>query len=340
MNNPTSQPVTQERIQRYAWGFAFPLILKAAIANGVFDALDGTALTLPELTAKTGSSERGISALAEMLAGMELLQREGDRYRLADDAAKFLVSGKPAFVGGVIRHATDQILPNWTHLSESVKSGQPVTSVNQENIGGEFFEHFVESLFAMNFAAASALGHSLAPRFAGQPIRVLDLAAGSGVWGIGIAQAAPQAQVTAVDFERVLGTTRRCVERFQLSDQYRFVAGDTLKADAGDGYDVVTLGHILHSEGAERSRSLLQRVFGQLKPGGTVAIAEFLVNKERTGPMMGLIFTLNMLVHTDQGTTFSFEEVKEWLEAIGFVNIRTMEAPAPSPLILADKPSA
>ncbi|HTZ88984.1 MAG TPA: methyltransferase dimerization domain-containing protein [Alloacidobacterium sp.] len=190
MTEPISQPVTQVRIQRYAWGFAFPLILQAAITNGIFDALDGSALTAAELSAKTGSSERGVSALVEALAGMELLERDDSRYRLAPDAAIFLVSGKPAFIGGLSRHTTEQILPNWMHLGESVKSGKPVTSVNQE------------------------------------------------------------------------GT------------------------------------------------------------GGAVAIAEFLVDKERTGPMNGLIFTLNMLVHTDRGTTFSFEELKGWLEAIGFVNVR------------------
>lgn len=191
----------------------------------------------------------------------------------------------------------------------------------------------------MNFAAASALGKTLAVDKASHPIRVLDIAAGSGVWGIALAQHSPQVHVTAVDFERVLQTTKRCVEKFHLADRFSFVPGDVLQADAGREYDIVTLGHILHSEGAERSRQLLQRAFQQLKPGGTVAIAEFLVNKERTGPMSGLIFNINMLVHTDAGTTFSFEQLKEWLEAIGFVNVRQMEAPAPSPLVLADKPS-
>lgn len=338
MTTTPSQPVTPERIQRYAWAFALPLILKASVTNGIFDALDGTSLTQQELIAKTGASERGITALTEALTGMELLQIENDRYRLADDAATFLVKGKPAYLGGMLQHLTGSVLEKWLALEDVAHSGKPKISVNQENGGAEYFETFVEALFSVNFAAASALGKNLGMDKSSKPVRVLDIAAGSGVWGIGLAQHSSQVHVTAVDFERVLQTTQRCVERFHLTNQFSFVPGDALKAQSGDGYDVVTLGHILHSEGAARSHQLLQRVFQQLKPGGTVAIAEFLVNKDRTGPMNGLIFTINMLVHTDEGTTFSFEELKGWLEAIGFVNVRSVEVPAPSPLVLADKP--
>jgi hypothetical protein len=102
---------------------------------------------------------------------------------------------------------------------------------------------------------------------------------------------------------------------------------------------VATLGHILHSEGAERSRALLGRTFQALAPGGTIAIAEFLVNEERTGPPMGLIFGVNMLVATDHGDTYSFGEISGWLREAGFENTLTLAGPGPSPLILANRPA-
>ena len=98
------------------------------------------------------------------------------------------------------------------------------------------------------------------------------------------------------------------------------------------------LGHILHSEGAARSKALLEKTFNALAPGGTIAIAEFLVNADRTGPVGGLIFGVNMLVNTDTGDTFSFEEISEWLREAGFVDARTINTHGPSPLILATKP--
>lgn len=108
--------------------------------------------------------------------------------------------------------------------------------------------------------------------------------------------------------------------------------------DFGTGYNVATLGHILHSEGEPRSRRLLAKVFEALAPGGTIAIAEFLVNSDRNGPLNGLIFAVNMLVNTENGTTWSFEEISDWLCEVGFTNPRLLESPGPSPLILATKP--
>jgi len=167
---------------------------------------------------------------------------------------------------------------------------------------------------------------------------VLDLAAGSGVWGIAQAQCSDAVHVTVVDWPGVIPATRKTVAKFGLSERFTFVEGDLDHADFGSGHDVATLGHILHSEGKERSRTLLGKTFKALKTGGTIAIAEFLVNAERTGPPNALLFAVNMLVNTDTGDTYSFEEIREWLTEVGFVNVRTLEAPGPSPLILANKP--
>jgi len=117
------------------------------------------------------------------------------------------------------------------------------------------------------------------------------------------------------------------------------VPGDLLSADFGVSHDVAVLGHILHSEGEARSRSLLSRTFAALAPGGTVAVAEFLVDADRKGPVSGLIFAVNMLVNTDQGNAYSFDAIALWLREAGFVDVRLLPAPAPSPLILATKPA-
>ena len=167
---------------------------------------------------------------------------------------------------------------------------------------------------------------------------VLDLAAGSGVWGIAMAQGSEQVRVTAVDWPEVIPTTRKTVARFGLADRFSFIAGDLLQVDFSAGHTVATLGHILHSEGSDRSRELLKKTFHALAPGGTIAIAEFLVNADRTGPLNALFFAVNMLVNTDCGGTYSFEEISTWLRDAGFIHARMLDAPGPSPLILATKP--
>jgi hypothetical protein len=153
-----------------------------------------------------------------------------------------------------------------------------------------------------------------------------------------MAQRSEQVRVTAVDWPEVIPVTRQTVTRFGLADRFSFVEGDLLEVDFGGSHTLATLGHILHSEGRERSRALLAKTFHALAPGGTIAIAEFLVNPDRTGPLNGLFFAVNMLVNTDSGDTYSFEEIGGWLKEAGFINARTLESPGPSPLVLAAKP--
>jgi ubiquinone/menaquinone biosynthesis C-methylase UbiE len=339
MEKSDHRPVTPERILQFAWGYAPPLVIEAAIRHRVFDTLDSSPKTVQEVHQATGASLRGLTAIMNALVGMELLAKDKEgRYSLTPESSQFLVSTKPSFQGGVIRHCSEDLIPRWLHLNEIVANGKPIHAVNESKSGVEFFQKLVPDIFAMSYPAARKLAEHLNFNGARKAVRVLDIAAGSGVWGIAIAQSSEGVQVTAVDWSGVLPITRQIVARFGLSDRFTFVGGDIHEADFGSGHALATLGHILHSEGEERSRALLAKTFRSLAPGGTIAIAEFLVNADRTGPLHGLFFAVNMLVNTDFGDTYSFEEISSWLRDVGFIHPRTLEAPGPSPLILANKP--
>jgi len=147
-------------------------------------------------------------------------------------------------------------------------------------------------------------------------------------------------RVTAVDWPGVIAITRKVASRFGVMERFRFVEGDLLEADFGSGHAIATAGHVLHSEGEERGRLLLKKTFAALAPGGTIAIAEILVDADRTAPLPALLFAVNMLVSSERGDTFSLQEIGEWLRDAGFEQIRTVEAPGLAPLIiLATKPN-
>ena len=332
----TSAPVTPERIMQFAWGYVPPLVLEAAVRHRVFDVLDGGPKTLAQVQKETGASERGLAAVMHALVGMNFLAKDKQGlFSLMPESSTFLVSTKPGFQGGLLRHGSEQLIPKWLHLNKIVETGRPATSVNLEEAGGDFFQQFVVDIFPLSYPAAQTLSRHLN---ADAVVRVLDLAAGSGVWSIALAQGSEKATVTVVDWPEVIPVTRKTVGKFGLAERYSFIPGDLLQVDFGSGHTVATLGHILHSEGRDRSRELLKKTFQAIAPGGTIAIAEFLVNADRTGPLNGLFFAVNMLVNTDTGDTYSFEEISSWLKEAGFVNPRTLDAPGPSPLILATKP--
>jgi ubiquinone/menaquinone biosynthesis C-methylase UbiE len=226
----------------------------------------------------------------------------------------------------------------WLRLTDIVRDGRPAVAVNQETEGTEFFSQLVETIIPMSYPGAQKLADHLKVAKAKEQVRVIDLAAGSGVWGIAVAQKSPRVRVTAVDWAGMIPTTKRITQKFGVLDRFDFIEGDLLEANFGSGHDVATLGHILHSEGEQRSRQLLKKTFRALKSGGTIAIAEWLVNDDRTKPLPSLMFSVQMLVNTEKGDTFSFNEIKKWLEDAGFKKVRKLEAPGPSPLILATKP--
>lgn len=336
-----SAAVTPERIMQFMWGYVPPLAIESAITNGVFDALDKAPQTVEQLADTTGASPRGLRPVLNLLVGLGLLNcGEDHRYALTEDSSAFLVSTKPAFLGGMYKHMSRQLMPNFLHLRDIVKTGKPVEHVDNQVEGSAFFEQFVADIFPMSYAPAQALAQALAQLQNGHPVRVLDIATGSGVWGIALAQASPNVSVTGVDWSNVAEVTKKVVASFGLTDRFNYICGNIREVDFGSGYNIATLGHILHSEGEAAARKLIHKVFQALAPGGTIAIAEFLVDSDRRGPIPGLIFAVNMLVNTTEGDTWSFDEIRSWLTEAGFVNARLIDSPGPSPLILADKPQA
>ncbi len=334
------QPPNPQRIFQLGFGYLAPLILETAIEHKIFDVLEKGPKTPEEVAKATKVSSRGARILLNGLLAIEMVTKDkSNKYSLTPESSAFLVSGKQSYFGGMLRHTGKQLLPKWMQLTQIVKTGKPAQAVNQEGDGAKFFADFVEAIFPNSYPAASALAEHLNVAAANKPVKVLDLAAGSGVWGIALAQKSPKVHVTAVDWPNVLPVTKKVATRFNVADRFTFSPGDLDSADFGSGQNIATLGHILHSEGEKRSRALLKKTFSALAPGGTIAIAEMVPDDDRTGPPHALIFSVNMLVNTDEGDTFTFPEISGWLKEAGFTSPRRLESPGPSPLILAIRPS-
>jgi ubiquinone/menaquinone biosynthesis C-methylase UbiE len=190
----------------------------------------------------------------------------------------------------------------------------------------------------MNMEPARRLAASLGAGATQTGLRVVDIACGSGVWGIAMAEADREAHVTAQDFPGVFTVTREFVKRHNLEDRFDYLPGDLKEVDFGEGrYDLTILGNIVHSEGERSSRDLFRRLYRALRPGGRIAILEMVPNDERTGPPFALLFALNMLVNTEEGSTYTLAEYTDWLKEAGFSRVETVDIGSHSPAIIGVK---
>ena len=333
---------TPERIMQIGWGFAPMYALASAVELRLFTHVAEGKTTQAALEAATGASRRGLVMLLNAMVGLGLLTREGSghgaRYGLAPDAEAFLVEGRPGYHGGIVGLAVRRIVRDWSKLTDCVRTGKPVVAVDKPEEGVALWDELVDTLFPMGYPAAAHVGRELRRLHPNGTLRLLDVAAGSGVWGIASAQNDPNVQVVAFDLPETLKHTRQWADRCGVADRFEFRAGDIRQGDLGNAeFDAAILGHICHSEGAEHSRRLLAKVARALKQGGTIVIADMLPDEGRSGPVFPLLFALNMLVHTTEGDTFTFSEYDGWLREAGFRDARLLEGPSASPLVLATR---
>jgi 3-hydroxy-5-methyl-1-naphthoate 3-O-methyltransferase len=330
-------PVSPQIIMEHLWTARAAMALAAGVELGVFDQIEAGKSTVKEIARAAKSSARGTRHLLDALTGMGYLEKKGERYSNAPVAAQFLVKGKPAYMGGIVGE-TRQTWPGWAKLPEVVQTGKPIEAVDTEAGGKEFFPKLVEAIFPMSYGAAQGAVQAIPEKARKRIKTILDVAAGSAAWSLPFAQAIPDARVTVVDYPEVTPVARRFTERFGVADRYDYIEGNLREVNYGrNRYDLAILGHIIHTEGEKWGKKLVKQMYRILTDNGMLLIAEMIPNDTRSGPLLPLLFGLNMLVHTEAGDVFTMREYRQWLKDAGFRKVQVLDVPGPSPLILATK---
>ncbi len=315
-------------------------VLTAALQLDLFSRLAEGAETAADLAQSAGASERGTRMLLDGLCALGLLAKQDGNYQLPPSSRTFLVRSSPDYVGALME--TDDLWNAWGGLTTVVRTGRPVHAVENRERAEAFFPILIRSLHVLNREPARLLAKALGAGAAHRGLRVLDIGAGSAVWSIAIAEADPQAHVTAQDFPGVLEATRGFAERHDLAGRFDYLPGNLNDVSFGTArFDLAILGNIVHSEGERATRRLFPRLHAALRPGGRVAIVEFVPAEDRTGPPPALLFALNMLVNTEHGDTFTLSQYRAWLAEAGFAQVETadigLELVTGSPAIIATK---
>jgi len=333
-------------ILTYGYGYAPPLILEQAIKLGIFDELDQGPKSAAEISAHCDASERGTTMILNALVGLGCLRKRNGVYRNVKRVTDLFTAKQEGEVDALIRKTglesnyflmASKLMEKWLRLGEAVKTGLPVMRYDQEETATEYFVEFAAAMFANSFRAAHYFAKKQQRSLMREGLKVLDLGVGSAAWSLPWALASKSTHVSAVDWEGVLPLSREISRKLDVEAQYAFIPGDLIAAELGCGFHLAFLGHVIHTEGESRSRVLIRRCFEALAPGGTIVIAEWVADDDRSAPPHVMVFAVTMLLVSELGDAFSFSEISGWLMDAGFCDVRKVSVPAPSPLILATK---
>jgi 2-polyprenyl-3-methyl-5-hydroxy-6-metoxy-1,4-benzoquinol methylase len=309
--------------------------LKAAVDLDVFTAIQEGARTAKSIADLRGASQRGIRILCDYLTMMGFLEKTADVYQLTAASAAFLSRHSQAYLGGTLQFlCTPELLKNFSVLSDTIRRGTVAADGNTVSDANPIWVQFARAMVPMMMPAAQAIADLLAVQSAG-PLRVLDIAAGHGIFGITIAQRNPAAEITAVDWTPVLTVATENAKAMNVAGQHRTIPGDAFKVDYGSGYDVALLTNFLHHFDRDTNVLLLRKTAAALNKGGRVVVLEMVPNEDRVSPPFPAGFALTMLAGTPAGEAFTLNELQEMLTASGFGRASAHPLPTPETVVIA-----
>lgn len=328
--------VQPELIFKTYWGFAASKALSVAVELDVFSAIHARFNSAEKLSKQLKIPLRSTKILLDALVGIGLLSKSGLAYLLTPESKAYLVKSEPRYLGNLFNRMGDEF-KLWMHLSEVVKTGKHVNGVDYAH-KVQFYSQLVRDIFPMSYASAIQAAKKIGIGKSLKGMKILDIAGGSGAWGIAFALADKTVQVTVNDYAEVLDVTRQYVKRFRLDNQFNYLPGDLQNMDFGSQtYDGIILGQICHCLGENDSKKLFKKCYQALRPGGRLMIGEFVPNDLKTGDQVSLLFALQMLLDTPSGEVFSLREFKRWLNLTGFKKVSALKLLYPTSVVVAQK---
>jgi ubiquinone/menaquinone biosynthesis C-methylase UbiE len=293
--------------------------VKTGVELDVFTAIGEGVETASQLAVRCQADERGVRILCDYLTVVGLLRKQGARYALAADAAAFLDRRSPAYVGSVVISAAGETnLQAFGRLTAAVRRGGTALDAD----GTLAPEHPAWVQFARAMEPGGAFMGPLLARLldvkASGHMKVLDIAAGHGLYGIAVATQNPAAEVVALDWANVLAVAREHAQAAGVAGRYRLLPGSALTVDFGTGYDLVLLVHFLQDLDLAACERLLPKVHTALAPGGRAVTLGFMPNDDRVSPPAHAAFALAMLATTPGGDAYTVGELDRMFRDAGF----------------------
>jgi SAM-dependent methyltransferase len=328
-------PLSPEGVFDALFAYQQTAALKAALDLDLFTAVDEGNQEAGTLAKRVGASARGVRILCDYLTTLSFLTKQGGRYGLSPTAAAFLSRKSQTYMGTMAQFLTlPELKRNFDDLTGSVTRGGVAPAGNTVSESNSIWVEFARAMVPLAMANAQAIAELIEVPSGG---RVLDIAAGHGMFGIVLAQRNPSVRVTAVDWAPVLAVATEHAEVAGVHTRFETRPGNAFTTDFGGGYDLALITNFLHHFNAEENTRFLQKVAAALEPGGQVAIVEFVPNPDRVTPPIPARFALTMLAGTPEGDAYTLAELTGMLDAAGFRNVQTHGLPTGQTVLIATR---
>jgi predicted O-methyltransferase YrrM len=316
---PDSSP---DAILKLARQFMESRILLSAAELNLFTLLEGTPTGAEDLALRLDADPRGLATLLDALAAMGLLSKREEAYQTSPELAPFLTDGGDRSLLPMILHAA-HLWESWSGLTPIVRgvrmNGIPAPSARD----AKELNAFIGAMHVVGTPLAQGIVAAVQP---GPARNLIDVGGASGTYAIAFLKAAPEMKATLFDRPAVIPIARERLAEAGMLDRVRLVAGDFQEDELPGGHDLALLSAIIHQNSPAKNVELFRKVLRALLPGGRIVIRDHVMAPGRTEPKAGAIFAVNMLVNTEGGSTYTFEEIRDGLREAGFVGVRFLKS--------------
>lgn len=310
----------------------------AGVKLDLFTPLSRTGFAAADLAEQIGVDPRGLAMLLDALAALGLLVKTDATYRCTEFSAQFLAKTSPGYLGHIILHH-HHLVDGWARLDEAVRTGQPARRRVSHEASAIERESFLLGMFnlAMLLAPQVVKQIDLASRS-----HLLDLGGGPGTYAIHFCLQNPGLRATVYDLPGTRIIAEETIRQFKLAERIDFLSGDFQEHPIPGRYDTAWLSHVLHGEGEEGCHRMLGKTVNALDPGGLLMVQEFILDDRRDRPVFPALFSLNMLLGTPAGKSYSEGEIRQMLSTAGLERIErlALELPNGAGVICGYKPKA
>lgn len=335
MNPPAHRKWTAEDLLSLGRSYQGAAVLAAAADLDLFAHLASGPRKAAELAAACGCNLRGLTILLDALAALGLVHKAEEAYVLPPGLNALLTPDGSQTVLAMAQHQAN-CLRRWAQLARVVKSGASAECVPSVRGSAGDQAAFIGAMHNVSAPAADQVIQAVRPLWFQH---LLDIGGASGTWTIAFLRACPRARATVFDLPHVIPMARQRLAEAGLADRVRLAPGNFATDPLPAGADLAWVSAIVHQNSREQNRALFAKVFEALVPGGRIVIRDILMEPSRVRPLAGALFAVNMLVATEGGGTFTFDELREDLQSAGFADAAVLrEDDAMNSVIAARRP--